>query len=203
MNRTCFHPSRILIPMLLAVALVAVPAAATAASSEPVLDQRIDLDLEKAAAADVVKVFAQILEAEAERDPAVDGELTITLSNVSVRTALTAACESLGCRWHLEIGKKRRLVVEPEVAETRRAEPSLEPSVTVELAEVPAPDAFRALAKVHGMRVELDPAVEGAITASIRDRPLGEVLDRMCLQIHCRWTRVIDGGEEVLRIGLD
>jgi len=184
---------------LLVLLLGIPPATASAATAATRLHERIDLDLEDAMAEEVFAMFAQVLRAELELDPEVKGEVTIRLINVTARTALTAVCEGLGCRWQFETGEQARLRVEavdPEVV----LDPTSEPSVTVELRKVRAEKALRALATIHGIRVELEPGVEGEISASLRDRNLHEVLDDFCRQIGCRWTLTEDEDRTTLHV---
>jgi len=170
-----------------------------AATSSPVLQERIDLDLEDASAKDILTMFAQVTGAELELDPAVTGTVTITLHNVTVRTALTAVCEGIGCRWRFETGEVTRLVVEVQDAEVASRKVR-EASVTVELDKVPAEKAFRAVARINGIRLELDSEVEGEISASLRDRKLDEVLDDFCRQVGCRWTLAEDKDRTILQV---
>jgi hypothetical protein len=185
--------------VVLCLFVVATAIPAFAATSPSVLEERIDLDLVDAAAADILTMFAQMLGAELELDPAVTGTVTITLHNVTARTALTAVCEGLGCRWRVETGEETRLVVEvedPEVALRK----SREASVTVELNKVPAEKAFGAVARINGIRLELDSGVAGEISASLRERKLDEVLDDFCRQIACRWTLTENEDRTILRV---
>ena len=68
------------------------------------LDTPISLDLEEAALADVLASFGQIGGHEVEIEPGLDGKVTLGIRNVSVRTALRAVCESVGCVWEEEGG---------------------------------------------------------------------------------------------------
>ncbi len=56
-------------------------------------------------------LFGVILEAELELDPAVEGEVTIELRDVSLATSLEAVCEMLECSYAYDQGPPRRLIV--------------------------------------------------------------------------------------------
>lgn len=74
------------------------------------LDEKIDLKVTKARAADVLRTFGEILSVEVDIEDGVAGELTLDLEAAPVRTALDAVCKKLSCRWHVEEGARRRLV---------------------------------------------------------------------------------------------
>ena len=84
----------------LVAALAVVPAVADEKSAG--LDGRIQLSLAGAAATDVFTSFGSIAGVEVDLDPALEGELTIELSNVTARTTLDDLCEMLVCKWWIE-----------------------------------------------------------------------------------------------------
>jgi len=177
--------------------LGAAPADAQAAEAR--LGERIDLDLEAAPAEQVLSVFAQVLGATPEIEPDVQGEISITLFNVTARTALNATCESLGCRWRLVPGDPARLIVEP-LPQPRGPEPDRDASLSLELDRVAARDAFETLARVSGLSVVLEPGVEGEISLTLAERKIDEILDRFCQQIDCRWQIQEGSDGAVLRV---
>ncbi len=75
------------------------------------LDEPIDLKVTKARAADVLRTFGEILDVEVDLEEGLGGDLTLDLDATPVRAALDAVCKKLGCRWHIEEGARRRLVV--------------------------------------------------------------------------------------------
>jgi hypothetical protein len=97
----------------LAVLLIAAPAAS--ALAQDVLAKKVTIDVN---AATPVSVFTAVATASGAGftvtvDPAVTDPVDIAVRNVSVKTALNAVCESIGCQWTLT-GKT--LVVKPEAA---------------------------------------------------------------------------------------
>lgn len=184
--------------------------AASAASPFAALDERIDLSLEGATAQQVLTLFAQIFQAELTLDPGVEGKVTITLNNVTARTALNAVCEGLGCRWQLVTEGKPRLVIEPERARSSKssnegkaaspAMPLTERPVTLETEETPAKDLLLAITKLYGLYMVIDAGLEGTVTVSTRDRPLREALDQICEQVNCRWKLIKQADQSHLRI---
>jgi hypothetical protein len=100
---------RPLCAVLLPLFLVA-PAAA--ASAQEVLARKVTLDVNAASPASVFKAVASASGASftVTVDPAVTEPVDISVRNVSVKTALNAICESIGCQWTLS---GNLLVVKP------------------------------------------------------------------------------------------
>jgi hypothetical protein len=94
MNRT-WHA---VVLSLLAVTLSA-PALAQDATAK-----KVTLDLNGVAPAAAFKAVADAIGVSVTVDAAVTDPVDITVRNVSARTALTAMCESVGCRWALSGG---------------------------------------------------------------------------------------------------
>lgn len=193
--------------LILGLLLATTTGAAAATSPYAALDERIDLDLEDATAEQVLTVFAQIFQAELKLDPGVEGEVTITLFNVTARTVLNAVCEGLGCRWRLVLEGKPRLIVEPERPPSSRDDesaaagtPLTDRPVTLEIDGTPAVDVLLAITKLYGLRMQIDAGLEGTVTASLRDRPLREALDEICQQVACRWAVLTQADPQFLRI---
>lgn len=90
---------------LLSAALLALSAVVTAAPAmaQDALAKKVTLDVN---AATPVSVFTAVATASGANftvtvDPAVIDPVDITIRNVTVKTALDAICESIGCRWTL------------------------------------------------------------------------------------------------------
>ena len=93
--------------------LIAAPAAS--AWAQDVLAKKVTVDVN---AATPVSVFTAVATASGAHftvtvDPAVTDPVDITVRNVSVKTALNAICESIGCQWTLT---GNTLVVKPQAA---------------------------------------------------------------------------------------
>ena len=80
---------------------------AEAIESPVALDTPISMDLEGAAIADVLTSFGRIADHDVEIAPDLQGKVTLGIQNVSVRTALRAVCESVGCTWEEAQGTLR------------------------------------------------------------------------------------------------
>jgi hypothetical protein len=100
----------------LSAALLSLFAAVTAAPAlaQDTLAKKVTIDVN---AATPVSVFTAVATASGAHftvtvDPAVTEPVDITIRNVTVKTALNAICESIGCQWTLT---GSRLVVKPGV----------------------------------------------------------------------------------------
>ncbi len=188
--------------VLCLAALWAIPAAADP-PADGRLGERISLDLRNAAVGEVFGSFAMILDAELSLDARVAGDVDLTLKGVRVATAMTALCDSLECTWTLDAGPPRRLVVSPagEPAGPRSAGGSwLDERISVSLAAAKAAAVFTGMTEVAGgIDLDLDPAVEGAVTLEVHEAPAAEILDRVCAQVGCRWE-VVSAPRPALRV---
>ena len=84
------------------------------------LDERIWLNFNAAAPEAVFRVIAGAIRVHAEINPAVQQKVSIRLERVTLKLALDAICESIGCRWTVD---GPQLLVDPLPA-PRPASPS-------------------------------------------------------------------------------
>jgi hypothetical protein len=82
---------------LIIVAALALPIAA-----QPNLDLKTTIDVNAAAPRDVFMSISKRLESKLVLAPEITQPVTMHLENVTVRTALTALAETLGCRWGVD-----------------------------------------------------------------------------------------------------
>lgn len=189
--------------VLLATVLAAVPAAA----ADDWLDQRIDIELEDARAEEFFRSMAQISELEAAEIPELDGSLSMELHDVRVATALTAACESVGCVWRVEDGRLRILkdpaapVRKPKpagagrtaghsTARERATEPSvraLDQTIDIELRDADLRQVLQSFGEASGAAVRVDDALQGSVTVQLHSVPIRQALDALCGIEGCEW----------------
>ena len=193
-------------PILALLALGLLTAFPAGAHGGPAgLDKRISIDLAGAAAADVFDSFGSILDVQVALDPALEGEVTIQLSDVSVRTTLTAMCEMLDCRWALEEGPPQRLVIkedngkDEDIHDGGEEEPpgTLDTRVSLSLRDAPAEQVLRSFAEIGGWKLVLE---KPTVTIELDDTPVAIALDEVCAQIRCRWQLDTASEEGVLRV---
>lgn len=169
------------------------PSAALAAD----LDERLSLDLEEAAPRDVFGAFARMQELDLVLDPAVDSPITVRFSDITARTAITAICESIRCRWRIEDGV---LHVGPETGPQAGGD-RLAERIGIDLEDARLEDVFKSFASLLEARLELAPALaDRTITIRIDDLTVAQSMDRVCERAACRWRLDRSGGAPVLRV---
>ncbi len=163
------------------------------------LDEKIDLSLEDARADEVFRIFGQILQAEVTVDPQIEERVTIEIHDVTVRTAMTAVCESVDCTWSLEPGEPKVLTVR-SVAPGEPASPSrLDELIDISLRDADLVEVLRMVASMINARLQLDPSVEGMVTVEFQSVRVDTFLDQLCFLGGCRW-RLVPGDRPVLKV---
>lgn len=195
---------------VLSGALMAVPVRAEIVGGEPPLpslDQRVSLDLQEADPRNVFQIFEQLLapgkaggQAEAgfaiRLTGTIDRTLTMSVRDVTARTALQVAAESLRCRlvWRAEHGRNVLYVT----AEEAGAEPnekqseksgSLDALLDLDVRDADFVSVVRTIVGASGHRkLAIDRALAGRpVSLTVTARPVREVLDLLCDQAGCRW----------------
>ena len=79
-------------------------------SGQSELARRISLDFNATAPESVFRMVAEAIKCSLKVDPTVNQNVTIHLDRVTVKLALDAVCESIGCRWTFD---GRQLIVTP------------------------------------------------------------------------------------------
>ncbi len=171
------------------------------------LDERIDMTLKKAAPDDLFGSFAKMLGAEAVVDPALSEPVSIELHNVRTRTLLNAICESIGCRWSLEMGTPPTLRVvaisEGQAASgggsrtgPRTALPK-EP-IDIKVTDAEIQDVLKTFVEIGGIKAMIDPAIHGTVTLNLENILYERALDAVCEQAACEWS--FDPEKSLLRV---
>jgi len=178
--------------LLILATLICSPAVLAAApsdmaSTEPGLFNvgfRLSLDLREAPVREFFDSFRHFGGAEVEIDPKITGVISIRLDNVTAGTALTAACESVGCVWSQADGVLRFVAVETPVPEETTERQSFAP-VTLTLDDADATYAFKAIAELVDAELVLDPKVEGRVTITLEQAELEIAVQEICQQVDC------------------
>ncbi|MBI2840812.1 MAG: hypothetical protein HYX75_21040 [Acidobacteria bacterium] len=134
--------------------------------------------------------------------------MTILLKNVSVRTAMTAVGESIGCTWRFSDGKLVFTAIPgatkgpraPRGGSGGPAQPSdtearlenlLSAPLTLDLNDAPIENTFQLMAEILGGTLEMDESLRGKmITIESTGHPTRDLLDRLCHMAECRWELV-------------
>jgi type II secretory pathway component GspD/PulD (secretin) len=217
MRRTVFGSSA------LATVLAMLLSGFAAAAAESDLDKRITLKLENAPVQKIFDIYRQILEVELDLDPTIDGDITISFENITVRTSLNAACESAGCRWELLAGDPGLLRVDRDDQAAGRDEKPrsgprlqhlggdnatlelssgelLERPVSLELQKADATSVLKLTAEVIGAKLLVDKSLEGeTVSVNVSGMALSTVLDTLCTQLRCVWN-LTEGDPPVLEV---
>jgi hypothetical protein len=120
----------------------------------PDLERRVFLDANATAPAQVLGMLARTIPCSLKLDPRVQRPVTLRVSNVTARTALSAICESIGCRWQLADATLRVDPAEPpppipqgEVLQQKLRTPLAD----LDFKRVPFRDALSAIARQSGI----------------------------------------------------
>jgi hypothetical protein len=169
---------------LLLLVLTFIPPAAHAAAVR--LDDRIDLNVTDADVGKLFQTVGQLTGARVDLDPRFQTarRISIRIDNVTLRTALTAICESLGCRWRTRDGA---IFVEP----VRTGDPS----VSVLDAKIDL--------KITGADLAFDEALPKAkLSLELEQETVAATLDAACAQAGCKWKLVNRDPKPMLQIGV-
>lgn len=130
-------------------------------------------------------------------DPNVDGEVTVRLSNVRLKTALDAICDSIGCTWKVEAGQTPRLHVQA-IAGGKPSKLPIDEVIDIKITDADAHDFLKTLAMMMGAELDLDPAVTGKVSLTLEKTPLRKGLDALCHAVQCRWS--YDSSRKLLKV---
>lgn len=188
--------------ILAGCALALLPAAAALADGGP-LDNKIKVGLDGASAVDAFKSFAELIDAEAVVDPALQGrKVTIKVENVRVRTILDAMCESVDCRWELREGNPAKLRVTAlgvsQTAVKMGSKGWEKEAIDLKVDRADARDLLKTFAALIGAEIALDPGVTGQVTVELENVPAAQALDTVCERVGCAWAYVERGGGKPL-----
>lgn len=197
---------RLRVPALLLASVLLGPLAVAG----PSLDERINLDLEDAPLQRIFDMYGEILNVELQIDPTLEGNISITFDNITVRTSLNAICESAGCKWEWIDGdpgllrierddNARQLVKVPRVAEKSPGNVvaahapedgryGIDSPISLKLIDANATTVLEIAAKVIEARLLMDRELAGEkVTINATEVPLSKVLDTICTDLGCEW----------------
>ena len=157
------------------------------------LETRVSVQFINSKTADVLQVLAKASGLTVELPQAPLLPVTITLTNVRLRVAFDAICDTASCTWRLE-------GTTVKVGATATATPGGLPStVSLALDQVPPSEVFRALGASIGVAVRIEGAVDrppASVTFTNMDTKVA--LNLLCKNAGCTWE--FDEGARELRV---
>jgi type II secretory pathway component GspD/PulD (secretin) len=211
---------KFLIPAIILALSLCVPATA----GESALDARVTLDLDNAELHEVFDIYKELLKVELDIDPTIDGRITVSFDNITVRTSLNVICESAGCRWELlgdelrvfrvdrdDAPEKLRKISlsgkEPggDVFKTHKSDEngySLDSPVSLKLSNADATTLLELTAEVIGAKLLVNRDLKDrTISINAEKVPLSTVLNTMCSEVGCVW-KLTEGNPPTLEVDL-
>ena len=184
---------RIAIVMILGSLWMAAVPAHAAAQADP-SNVRVTIDYRAAPAADVIAALAAAAGVPMELGAGTMRPVTITLTNVRLRTAIDAVCDNALCSWDLMQGT---LKVTPLPSEKSAALP---PRVSFSLWDSPVRDVFRALAAAIDVQVTIESSLPNQLVSmNFKNAQTPGVLNILCGMANCAWDFDPDRGLRVMR----
>jgi hypothetical protein len=157
------------------------------------LDMRVSVQYVNSKPADILQVLAKTAGLTVEVSSSDLRPVTLTLTNVRLRTALDAICDTAACAWKLD---GATLKVTSSGTPAASGLPAL---VSIALDEVAVPDVFRAIGAAVGVAVVIDGRAERPpVTVNFRNAQTSAVLDHLCKNPDCTWE--YDAGARQLRV---
>jgi type II secretory pathway component GspD/PulD (secretin) len=170
-----------------------------ARAAEIHLDNRIDLNVTDADVGKLFQTVGKLTGARVDLDPRFQTARTISIriDNVTLRTALTAICESLGCRWRTRDGA---IFVEP----VRTGDPRgnvLDQKIDLKITGAELHEVMETMAQILGAELAFDEALtRGKLTLELEQETVATALDAACAQAGCKWKLVNRDPKPVLQI---
>ena len=157
------------------------------------LDTRVSFQFTNSPAGDVLRVLTKAAGLQVEVPSTVLLPVTLTLSNIRLRVALDAICDTAACGW-----RRDGTTVRITAAENHPGS-GLPPTVSIALKDVAVPDVFRALGTALGIAVRIEGQVDRPpATVNFTSADTRTVLTFLCQSASCTWE--FDDAARELRI---
>ena len=110
---------------------------------------------------------------------------------MTILTALTAICESIGCRWHTR--DDVIVVAALPAPEARRA--ALDVPIDLRVKDASLREVMQTIAMILGAELTFDEALAGAkLTLDVGHQAVAATLDAACVQAGCKWALATGSG---------
>ena len=157
------------------------------------METRVSVQFINSKTADVLQVLAKASGLTVELPQAPLLPVTITLTNVRLRIAFDAICDTASCTWRLE---GTTVKVGSTATETPRGLP---PTVSLALDQVVPSEVFRALGAALGLAVRIEgPVDRPPASVKFTNMDTKVALDLLCKNAGCTWQ--FDEGARELRV---
>jgi hypothetical protein len=162
-------------------------------SASAPLDMRVSVQYVNGKPADILEVLAKAAGLTVQASSSDLRPVTLMLTNVRLKTALDAICDTAACAWKLD---GTTITV---TSSGPSASSGLPPLVSVALDEVAVSDVFRAIGAAVGVPVVIEGQVERpAVSVKFTNAQTNVVLDHLCKNARCAWE--YDNGSRQLRV---
>ena len=162
-------------------------------SASAPLDMRVSVQYVNSKPADILQVLAKAAGLTVEVSSSDLRPVTLTLTNVRLRTALDAICDTAACAWKLD-GTTIKVTWSGTPAAS-----GLPPLVSVALDQVAVPEVFRAIGAAVGVGVAIEGRAERPpVTVKFTNAHTSAVLDYLCKNAGCTWE--YDSGSRHVRV---
>jgi hypothetical protein len=169
-------------------ALIGVPLTAQTIPATDPLQARVTIDYQEAPAAVVLEALATAAGLKVQIGGGNLRPVTITLTNVTLGTALNAVCENASCVWRLQGTVPQSLRQLSVTAVPNDRTPSLPAVVSFAVHDMPMIDAFRALAAALDVPLTVDLALPNQPRSVVfTNASTADVLNVMCGVNNCQW----------------
>ena len=150
------------------------------------LEMRVSVQYVNSNAAEMLKVLANAAGLTVELPSTSLQPVTITLTNVRLRIALDAICDTASCTWRLE-GTTLRVASAAGLPAGTAGQ--LPPTVSIAVEGVSVPEFFRAIGAAINVPVTVEGHVEKPpVTVKFSNASTSTVLDFVCKQAGCTWN---------------
>ena len=147
----------------------------------------LTLELENKTGSEALREISKRAGHNFVQELSIDGTVTLRVENVSVDTALDAACAQLGCRWHRASNPDRLVIDAAEKAPTAEPLAFLNTPLSIDLDAAPSETVLQSFAMLMGdIGLDVDGTL-GAFTGTFDQIEVRHALDEVCAQLGCSW----------------
>jgi type II secretory pathway component GspD/PulD (secretin) len=123
--------------------------------------------------------------------------VSIRIDNVTIQTALTAICESIGCRWHT----RGDVIVVAALTAHEAKRTGLDEKIDLRVNDAPLREIMQTMAMILGAELTFDEALASTkLTLDVGHQAVAATLDAACAQAGCKWKLTTAGPRPSLQV---